>query len=406
MRLLAVALDHQSAPLDIRQQLAIPPQQAAAFLTAIVPAFAGEAVLLSTCNRIEVYLAEPPVSPDGVLAALRRFCGHTGSLPVNAVISVADRDAIARLFSIAAGLRSQVLGDQAISGQVRDALEAAGGAAGPILTSLFQRAIAAGRRARRAAGFDHGARSAGDSAAELLLQTLGTLRGKTAMVLGSGSSGASAAQGLRQRGISRLLLVNRNRHRAESLAARVGGLAMGLDELEQALAMADCAICSTSAPYPLIRPGHLTGRPLTLVDIAVPADVDSAVRQVANVHLFDLDDLDSLQAPPAEEQLARAWDVVAAETEAFERWHAGRRTGRTLQRLREHANAIGQAELDHALRRLDGLDEHEREVIAEMAHRLVQKLVHPPIVWLRASAEGGTPPERLAELFAEARNAR
>jgi glutamyl-tRNA reductase len=315
--LVVLGVSHRTAPLAVRERLALDEDGVRALLRELRghPAVA-EALVLSTCNRTEVYLV--PAGPTAAAeAAAPAALGAFG-------FRHAGEEAARHLFRVVAGLDSMVVGETEIRRQARRAVELARfeGAAGPVVRALARDALAAGRRVRRETGVARGSVSISSVAVELARRSLGGLEGRRALLIGAGKAAERTAQALLYRGASSVVVANRSLEAACLVARRFGGRAVGLEALRSELERADVAICSTSAPHAVLTAADLApilarraGRPLTIVDIAVPRDVEPRARALAGLALHDLDDLEALAAAnrAAREREARRAEAIVAE---------------------------------------------------------------------------------------------
>jgi len=407
MHITLIGISHKTAPVAVRERFSFSPEE----LPAALPRFGGAAVLLSTCNRTEVYLtAHHPIAAGSVVALLRELKGGA-DVPDDAFYYVADSDAARHLFRVAAGIESMVLGEAEILGQVRVAFAAATAANthNAVLSQLFHTAIRVGRRARSETQIGRHAVSVSSTAVALAKRTLGDLSSRTVLVVSAGEAGKLAARNLAKHGASRLLVTSRNRDRARELAADLGGEPVAFDRLGAAMAEADIVISSSAAPGFLIGTREVrqalasrNGRPLLLIDIAVPRDVDPAVRELPQVHLYDIDDL---QAVVEENRNSRRREVASVERiidgglDRFTAWLRERGVVPTVAALRERADTVREAELARTLRRLPDLSAKERAAVEAMANALIKKLLHDPIGRLKGP-DGERYVGALRELFA------
>jgi glutamyl-tRNA reductase len=392
---IVVGVSHHGAPLEVRERLAFRTGEAVAALARLRrDAGAREAVLLSTCNRTELYLVEGDdecVGPAWSLLSERLGRPASGYGCVRR-----DREAVAHLFRVAAGMDSMVVGEAQIHGQVRDAWEASRPAAGPVLNRLFQTALLAGGRVRSETTLGHGALSVSSAAVQLSKSVFGGLAGRRAMVLGAGETAELALASLRQEGVRATVVANRTFARAEALAARYGATALHYDEAWDALADVDLLLCSTAASHPVVSAERVSDsvarrgdRPLCILDIAMPRDVDPAVAALDNVFLYDLDALQavvSANAARRHRELPAAEGVIDEEVERFWRWVAGLAAVPVLTRFREEMNRVRERELGAALKRLPDLTPAQRTTIERLSLALMNKFLHEPSVRLRAAA--------------------
>ncbi|MBI1722403.1 MAG: glutamyl-tRNA reductase [Gemmatimonadetes bacterium] len=413
MRVVAVGVSHPSAPLAIRERLALTAEAGATLLARAREAGAEEVAVLATCGRTELYAAGRDVPPDA--DALATLLAEAGDAPLADLQPYLERRhgryAIVHLLRVASGVDSLVVGESEILGQVARAGERAerAGASGPVLARVFGAAVRAGRRARAETAIGAKATSVPAVAVEEAQRVLGTLAGRVVLVLGAGETSQLAVRALMARGAAPPLIMNRTLAHAEALAAAFAARVAPLDRLTAALESADVVVASTGAPQALLAADDVRramrgrrDRPLAIVDMAVPRDVDPAVRDLPGVHYFDLDDL----ARAAEENLngrraevPRVEAIVAEETERVLDWMRTASVTPAIASLRSRAEAIREAEVVRALRRLPRLSERERRALEAFSKSLVKKLLHDPTSVLKAEAGNG----RAAELTAALR---
>ncbi len=413
MKLFLVGLDHTSAPVAVRECLAFKPDDIqAALLSLTSPDDTGslplltEAVILSTCNRVEVYgVTHDDVGEAEIVAFLARF--H--NVPVNhfapSLFFRAGDDVVVHLFETTAGLRSIVLGEAQIQGQVRKAFALAQrtGTVGATLSRLFSRAITTGKRVRNETHLAHGAASASQAAIALAEQRLGTLEGSSVLLMGSGKMSELAAQNLLANGSSDLAVINRTYDNAAELAARYGARAYRYEELVTALANADIVISSTAAPGAIICREHIAAalqqrsandRPasMLLIDIAVPRDIEPAVGDLPGIHLCTVDDLHevintTLASRNTAVGAARA--IVAEELATFDKWLHLQQAMPVLAEWRQQAEELRNTELERALKQLGDLSPEQQHVVEALSRSLVNKLLHNPTLHTRTAAADG-----------------
>ncbi len=406
----ATGLSHHTAPVSVRERFAFDTDQLPPALKRLGTRFGG-AALLSTCNRTELYLATPegPVDRQTATAALIDASGEVAPEGIG-FYHHTGADAVRHLFRVAAGIESLVIGESEILGQVRLAFSAAtaAGSSNPVLARVFHSAIRVGRRARSETEIGSHGVSVSATAVALSRQALGDLRRKTILVVGAGDAARLAGQALIQSGAGRILVTTRTFERARDIAAQLNGAAFPFSELSAALAEADIVIASTSAPDFVIGAEDVAsamraraGRPLVIVDIAVPRDVEPSAGEIANVRLFDIDDL---QAAAETNRLARQQEVAAVEEivefelDRFETWYGGLRATPTIARLRSQAEAARKRELERTLARLGHLSEADRRRIDAMTKALVKRILHEPVTRLRDGA-GQRHLDALRDLF-------
>jgi glutamyl-tRNA reductase len=405
MSILVVGINHRSSPLSLLERVTVVPDQ-------LGKAVAGlalrdnirEAVVLSTCNRTEVYVVTELF--HGAYGDVRDFLCELGDLSVDELVphlySQHDSTAVAHLFEVAAGLDSAVIGESEILGQVRTAWETAQseGAARSTLNLLFRAAIGAGKRARTETGIGRGTASVSHAAVEMITDVHGQFDGKRVLVVGAGSMGEGVAIALHRAGGAEILVANRSAQRGLSLADRVGGVAVGFDRLVEAIGAADIIVACTGAPEPLLtvdlvraaRSGPRSARPLHVIDIAVPRDVEVGVAELAGVAVLDLDDLRdwadrglSHRANEAERARAIVWE----EVEQFAVDSTARQAAPLVAAMRQAAERVRLAEIERFAGSLASLDDAHRQQVDALTKAIIAKLLHEPSVRLKAQA--GTP---------------
>jgi glutamyl-tRNA reductase len=408
MQILQIGLSHQTAPVEIREQLALPEAALPGALRGLCPengcgpGYALEGAILSTCNRLEVYAVVecPDRGQEDVRNFLAEISGVSRTLFDPHLRVRESGAAVAHLCEVACGLDSMILGESQIQGQVAQAhqLAMAHGAAGPVTNALFRTALQAGKRARTETAINEHATSISHVAVELAHQIFDDLAQKTVVLVGAGEMAELAAKNLVDHGVGTLLVVNRSPGRAASLAQQYGGEALGWDRLSQALWRSDIVISSTAAPHAILRPDTVAAamrmrrnRPLFLIDIAVPRDVEPAVGELTNVFLYDIDDLQQVvEANLAQRrrEVPRVQSIIAEEAAGFVAWFRARDVVPTIVDLRQHMDQIRELELEWALQKLEHLPERERNVVLSFSRRLVNKILHEPTVRLKAQANG------------------
>jgi glutamyl-tRNA reductase len=386
-RLLAVGVSHHHAPLEVRERLYLQDGQPAELAAEL-----GEAVVLSTCNRTEVYLVG--VDPDTVRAELER----RSKLELGGVLARwDDAEAVSHLFRVAAGLDSLVPGESQILGQVREAYDSArrASATGPLLNRLFEDALRAGKRVRTEAKLHELPDSVAASAVELAARELGGAEGRRALLFGAGRMSELAARDLQARG-AEVVVSSRTLESAQDLVDRVGGRAAAFDAVAVELPEADLVISATRCPYPILHAEAVRPRekPLVLVDVAVPRDLDPAIGELEGCTLFDIDALGE-GLVGREEDVREAEAIVAEEAARFAEWRRARDAAGAIRDLRERAEEIRSEELARAGARLADLSPRERETVETLTTQIVNKLLHAPTV--RAKEAGSEP---LRDLFA------
>ncbi|MGI8944663.1 MAG: glutamyl-tRNA reductase [Thermoleophilaceae bacterium] len=398
--LLALGISHKTAPLAVRERLALPQRRAAAVLAELTAHRAiHEAVAISTCNRAELYLMSSD-TVEAESAALGILAKQAEIRPMELTASLYAKrgpEAVRHLFGVAAGLDSMIVGEAEIQGQVKRAYELAlaEGATGPITNRLFRDALAAGKRARTETGVGRARVSVSSVAVELAAEMLGDLGTRRVLVIGAGENGELTAQALRRRGVHTVFVANRHYDRAIGLAQRFDGVAVRIDDLPGQLAAADIVVSCTSSPHQILGreelalvSGERGGRPLVLLDIAVPRDVDPLARDLPGVTLFDMDDLQRAVARTLDVRQAeasRAQALVEQDTERFERWLASLDVVPTIAALRARGDALVDQVLRENETRWESLSAADRRRLDVMARALVGRMLHEPTVRLKGA---------------------
>jgi glutamyl-tRNA reductase len=416
MKLVLVGTSHHRAPLELREQLFV----SAAQNRELVERLAGtdaEAVVLSTCNRTELYLAhgEAEAAQERAFAELIALAGAAESELASALYTFEGEAAALHLFRVAAGLDSLIPGEAQILGQVRGAYEVARdtGTAGPVLHRLFRQALRVGRRVRTETAIGENPASVSSAAAELAERVFGSLEGRRILVLGAGKMSDLATVNLISRGVDSVFVANRSVERAERLARRFGGRAAGLDAVEEELEHADVVVASTSARGFVLSADQVEramrkrrGRPIFFVDIAVPRDIDPAVNEIEGCYLYDVDDLERVvdeSVAGRRQEAVRAEAIVVEEAGRFHEWHLSLDVVPAIASLRALAETIRETELARAEGRLASLSPSERRAVESLTAQIVNKLLHPPTVRMKeaaAAADGTLYVDAIRHLFA------
>ena len=396
--LLALGVSHKTAPVALRERLALPEGRAARILGDLTarPEI-HEAVAISTCNRTELYLvtADPVEAENLVLAELSRQAGIPPTELLGRVYALRGADAVRHLFSVAAGLDSMIVGEAEVQGQVKRAYELAlvEGATGPISNRLFRDALGAGKRVRTETALGRSRVSVSSVAVDLARDVLGDLETRRVLVVGAGENGELTAKALADRGVRTVFVANRRYDRAIGLAQRFGGDAVRFDDLPRELVDADIVVGCTSSPHVILGADELAlvadqrgGRPLLLIDIAVPRDIDPRVRELAGITLYDMDDLQRTVArnlDVQEAEASRARTVIEEELERFDRWLSTLDVVPTIAALRERGEQVVQQVLRENESRWESLSDADRERVELMARSVVSRLLHDPTTRLK-----------------------
>jgi glutamyl-tRNA reductase len=403
MPIVCIGLSHRTAPVEVRERHAFPPSRMAEALVALRDYEAvREAAMLQTCGRLEIYaeLDDYERGVEQIKSFLANFRhGTTGYDIESYLYTLLGHQAVAHLFRVCTGLDSMLVGEAEILGQVKDAYVAAMRAKslGRILHRLFREAVGAGKSARARTRIGGESVSIATAAVEAARSRLGTLDGLTVVVVGAGKMGRNAVKRLRLEGAARVIVANRTFTRSQHLIDDAGfGEAVEMPALHDALAGADVVVASTGASRFVIDEALVTAamarrpdRPLFIVDIAVPRDVDPAVAQIANVALVDIDGLKSVvneRLDVRREAIPAVEAIIAGYVERFEAWYRSRIAVPVIARLTQKAEAIRAAELERLFARCPELDERERMLVTGMSLTIVSKLLHSAILKIREQA--------------------
>lgn len=398
MAVIVLGVSHHGAPLDVRERLAFASRDILPALARVRGATgAREGVLLSTCNRTELYLVEG--EGEASTAAWEMLSERLGGDASGYGYVRRDRAAAMHLFRVASGMESMIVGEAQIHGQVRDAWERSRPESGAVLNRLFQSALLTGGRVRSETRLGHGVLSVSSAAVQLSKKIFGALTGRRAMVMGAGEMAELALASLQEEGVHAAIVSNRTFERAQALAAQYGATAVHYDDAWSALADVDLLLCSTAAPRPVVSVARVRDaiaqrgdRPLCILDIALPRDVEPAVGKLANVYLYDLDDLQavvSANLARRKGELPAAESVIAEEVERFWQWVAGLAAVPVVTQLREEMNLMRARELSNAMRRMGDVTPEQRAVVEQLAQSLTNKFLHEPSLRLRAAAANG-----------------
>jgi glutamyl-tRNA reductase len=402
MSILVLGINHRSGPLSVLERVALDEHVMSKAVESLVQRDnLREAVVISTCNRTEVYAVTEVF--HGAYADIRDFfCDQASVGPDDLhehIYSQHDDEAVRHLFNVAAGLDSAVVGESEILGQLRSAWEIAQQAGGSrsTLNLLFRHAVEVGKRARTETGIARGTASVSHAAVEMAHEHLGELTGRSVAVVGAGAMGEGIAVALHGAGVGDVTVVNRNPERGQTLAARINGVAFGFERLGEAIRAADVVLTSTGSGTHVVTPEVVgangrADRPVLIVDIAVPRDVAPAVTELPGVTVLDLDDLTRWADRGRQQRLAeveRVESIVDLEVDRFRVESASLQAAPLIASLRSEAERLRLRELDRHVSRLEQLDAPTRELVETISRGLVAKLLHEPSVRLRQQA--GTP---------------
>jgi glutamyl-tRNA reductase len=405
MQVLLVGVSHRTAPIELRERLDFSATGVDRALTALAGSAAGrEATIVSTCNRVELYVGcdEPETARQAVEQFLSEFHGIPGEQLAPHLYVKTGRDAVAHLFRVAAGLDSLVMGEPQVLGQVKEAFNLASksGCTGTLLNKLFHAAFAVGKRVRSETGLSEGAVSVSYAAVALARKIFGNLKGRTVLVIGAGEMGKLTAMHMQSQGIERLVITSRTASHAAALAESIGGAAVPWDSLASALAGADIVITATGASTPIIPRAMVSqamkaGRqqPLFIIDIAVPRDVEPEAGELEQVFLYNVDDLQAVVQENISKRGSEAADaeqIVTQEVGRFVAWLNSRGAVPTVVALRQRFEAIRQSELRRLEPKLASLSPEARARVEEVTRLIVEKLLINPTEQLKMIGDADT----------------
>jgi glutamyl-tRNA reductase len=416
-RLLLLGLNHATAPIEVREALAFSPEQQHQALQRLRDRYQTcEFVLLSTCNRVELYAArELHGHPRGDemaqflaefhQAPLERFRAH--------LYHKSDREVVEHLFSVASSLDSMVLGETQILGQVRGAYDRARelSITGTMLNPLFQRAVAVAKQVMHDTPLNEGRLSIASVAVNYARRIFDGFEDKTVLCIGAGKMVRLVLRHFAQLKPGRVLICNRSREKADALAAEFGGAAAAFDALQEQLVAADIVISSTGSARPIITRDQMQHvlkarryRPLFLIDIAVPRDVEPQVGELEHVFLCNIDELQRVVSKTQSqrtEAISAAKTIVNHSVDDFIAWHRARKLGPLIDELYKRSHALAMEELSRTLNKLPNVGEQEREHLEDLARRIVNKLLHEPVQTLHESSGVHAPVDRYAHALSK-----
>jgi glutamyl-tRNA reductase len=399
MHLLLLGVSHKTAPVDVRERLDFSSRDLGAAVEALATrASTAESVVLSTCNRSEVYVASD--NPARARDEIIEFLGQYHSLPPDSftphLFSLSDEAAAKHLFRVAAGLDSLVVGEPQILGQVKGAFEMASGrrCTGPMLSKLFHWSFGVGKRVRTETALGEGAVSISFAAVALARKIFGRLDGRRVLVIGAGEISSLTAEHLRAQGVGEIAIASRTAAHAEALAASVGGRAAPWEEVPSLLATADIVVTATGSQRPILTRAHVEATtprhrpdPLFIIDLAVPRDVEASVGEIEQVFLYNVDDLQTIvqeNLSRRSREIAHAETIVAEELLKFATWQRSRGAVPTVVALRQRFDAIRRAELQRLDNKLGSLSPEARARVDEVTRLIVEKLLLDPTEQLKA----------------------
>ena len=396
--LLAIGVSHKTAPVEVRERLALPEHSAYEFVRDLRGAAdVYEAVAISTCNRTELYLVvgDPVEAESTVLAMLSRQADMRPTSLASAIYSHRNCDAARHLYRVAAGLESMVVGEAEIQGQVKRAYEAALAkeTTGPLTNRLFTAALATGKRVRSETAISERQLSLPAVAVALARELLGSLVGREVVIVGTGETSELTARALADSGGRTVFVASRRRDRAISLARRYKGHSVSFDELPAALERADIVVAATASPHLLLEARELnevmglrSARPMLLIDLAVPRDIDASCAELPGVSLYDVDDLQAVIARNKKVRRAearKAEGIIEEEIQQFAAWLGSLEVLPTLAALRTHADGIAEQVLRENAGKWEDATPRDLERIDALAHAVVNRLLHDPTVRMK-----------------------
>ncbi len=402
MHIVTAGLNHKTAPIEIREGLAISNGDLSQALLSLKKLSAvEETMLLSTCNRVELYGATKDI--DAAIQELRQFLIQRNPTIAPEQLTqhlyfLSDDDAVRHLFRVASSLDSMVMGEPQILGQFKDAMEAAvsQGCTGVVLNKVLKKAISVAKRVRTDTPIGEQAVSVSYAAVELAKKFFQNLADHSVMLVGAGEMGELAGRHLVSNGVTQVMVTTRNYQRAIEFAKQFKGTPVAFETFKQEMRRADIVICSTGAPHPVITTQDMLdiirarqNKPICIIDIAVPRDVEDNVRDIDNVYLFNIDDLQQIVAVNIEERQKAAMTaeaIVQEEVGTMMGWMKTLETIPTIVALKKRGDEIRQGEVEKVLARLPGLSGPEREIVEGLASSIVNKLLHRPLVTLKEEA--------------------
>jgi glutamyl-tRNA reductase len=396
--LLTIGVSHKTAPVEVRERMALPEARATAFLRDLRGgAEVHEAVAVSTCNRTELYLVvgDPVEAESTVLTMLARQAGIRPTELAGAIYSHRNCDAARHLYRVVSGLDSMLVGEAEVQGQVKRAYEAALSreTTGPLTNRLFGAALATGKRVRTETAVGEGQLSLPGAAVALARETLGALDGRHVVIIGTGETGELTGRALADSGAALVFVANRRRDRALSMARRYHGTSIPLDELPEALAGADIVVAATASPHLLLEVREIAdvmrareGRPLLLIDLAVPRDIDDACAGLEGVTLIDIDDLQAIATrnrKVRQTEARRAEGIIEEEIQKFAAWLGSLEVLPTLAALRTHAADIAGQVVDENRAKWESASPRDLERVDAVARAVVNRLLHEPTLQMK-----------------------
>ncbi len=411
MNLIVFGINHKTAPVEIREKLSIPEHKLEEHLALMNSKTPGlvEKVILSTCNRVEIYARANDIEKG--VDQIKRFLSDYHEISMDdlekSTYVYLLEDAVEHLFKVASSLDSMVVGEPQILGQVKDAYRNAKElrATGTILNNLFERSFSVAKRVRTETAISENAVSVSYAAVELARKIFGDLNGKTVMLIGAGEMIELAARNLLSQGVKTVLVSNRTYKRAVELATELNGEAIKFDDLHDELKRCDIVISSTGAPHFVVRSdlamkviGERNHRPMFFIDIAVPRDIEPSVNDIDNCYLYDIDDLKNVveaNLAEREKEAGKAEEIVKNEVGEFLVWVDRLEAAPIISAIKEQAERTRQAEIKKSIKRLGEITKEQEEAIERLTSSIVNKILHQPIINIKKEAETENGPSAL-----------
>jgi glutamyl-tRNA reductase len=405
-------VNHSTTPIEIRERLAVSNDRLPEALS-LLRKYVSQGLILSTCNRIEIYAVAGGAGSYQPCSDFFRAWANVSDADLSSYVYYhQDEEAVSHLFRVASGLDSMIIGEFEILGQVKNSLEEASKAemVGYPLRTLLHKALRVGRQVREKTGISKNALSVSSVAVELAAKAIGDLTKRKALVIGTGEAGRLVAKALKERGIAQITTTSRSYEKASALARTLGGISADIGSLGQELAGCDIAISCTGAPHFILDLKTIenvmsarSNRPIVIIDIAVPRDVDPEVRKLSNIFLYYIDDFTHISdrnRKQRETEIQKAMEIIEAEVERFTSQWQTMEVKPVISSLVGKAEAVRQAQLKLTLKKLRRLSPEERQSLEAMTKAIVQKILHDPIQRLKSDADERDDYIRLvAELF-------
>ena len=414
--LLALGISHKTAPVALRERLALTEGETERVVRELAAAAeVHEAVAISTCNRTELYMVvgDPVEAEAELLGMLARRAGIRPTELAGIIYSPRNCDAARQLYRVTSGLESMIIGEAEVQGQVRRAYDAAltAGTTGPLTNRLFSAALQTGKRVRTETEIGSQRTSISTVAVDLAGEAVGDLAARDVVIIGAGETSELTARALADRGVGTIFVANRRAARARAMAERVGGTVVGLDELPARMEAADIVVSSTSSPHPIVGADELElvmaargGRPLVLIDLAVPRDIEASCVDVPGVTLYDIDDLQAVVArnlSVREGERTRADEIVEEEIQRFARWMGQLDARPTLADLRRHGGEIVEKVLTENKGRWESASPRDLARVDAIARAVMQRLLHEPTIRLKGLPDTGAPAHGRLQIIRE-----